>query len=75
MKKDLNLKFYTKKFQILKGENIDELICNYQNNFEFLQNKTDYIQWLFPIYSQGKNPIAHPLQLHELEVIFYLIIK
>ena len=71
MNKNLNLKFYTKKNQILEGKNIDEFINIYQSNFNFLQNKTDYIQWLFPIYSQGKNSAAHPLQLHELEVNFY----
>ena len=75
LNKQLNLEFYTNKLKIHKGRNFDEFIVRYSNDFYFLQNRTDYIQWLFPIYSQGKNKATHPLQLHELEVRSNNILK
>ena len=69
-KKDLNLKFYSNKHRINDGLNIEEFQTKYQNNFDFLENKPDYMQWLFPTYLQGLNDMIHPLQLHELEVNF-----
>ena len=67
---NLNFLFFTNDYGINNVENIDEFVKTYRNNFGFLEYQHDYIQWLFPIYTQGLNYKAHPLQLHELEVNF-----
>ena len=64
----MNLKFLTKELKINNGENIEEFVKKYQNDYKFLESNHKYIQWLFPIYTQGTNNEIHPLQLHELEV-------
>ena len=67
----MNFKFLTKELKINNGENIEEFVKKYHNDYNFLESNHGYIEWLFPEYTQGFNPQTHPLQLHELEVNCY----
>ena len=66
---DLNKKFLTNKIESTSdGIKFEDMIANWYGDYEQLERNHAYIQWLFPIYTQGMNNNIHPLQLHELNV-------
>ncbi|EIW59380.1 uncharacterized protein TRAVEDRAFT_36796 [Trametes versicolor FP-101664 SS1] len=65
-----NLEFYTNK-QPCKPDNllIDDLHEQWKTDYEKLEYKHGYIQWLFPLQEYGMNYKAQPLQKHELAAL------
>jgi hypothetical protein len=64
-----NYKFLTNKIKSYPdGDFIENILKTWMGNYELLEKHHGYIQWLFPVRSQGMNLYAHPLQTHELEV-------
>ncbi|KAH9851508.1 opioid growth factor receptor conserved domain-containing protein [Lenzites betulinus] len=65
-----NLGFYTNKLPC-KPDNllIDELHEQWKTDYEKLEYKHGYIQWLFPLQEHGLNIQAQPLQKHELAAL------
>ena len=52
------------------GEYIDEILKTWNGKYTLLENKHDYIQWLFPIYeSSAFNSFSSPLNKEERELI------
>jgi hypothetical protein len=51
---------------------IDKIHKKWWGDYERLEYHHGFIQWLFPIRSQGMNDESQPLQIHELEVIILL---
>jgi hypothetical protein len=54
------------------GDFIGKILANWFGNYDLLESHHGYIQWLFPIRTQGLNYDSHPLQLHELEVAIFI---
>jgi len=67
-----NLDFYEGKVR-LNGERnapfIDDIHARWHGEYALLEQKHDYIQWIFPIREFGMNDVAVPLTLHEAEAI------
>lgn len=53
-----------------RGDYIDNILKEWKGDYEKLERHHGYIQWLFPIRTQGMNYESHPLQIHELIVKF-----
>ena len=67
-----NFLFLTGKIQSQpNGDFIDKIHDEWSGNHDKLERHFGYIQWLFPLPTQGVNCNAHPLQKHELEVIYF----
>ncbi|KAF5360298.1 hypothetical protein D9758_009164 [Tetrapyrgos nigripes] len=62
-----NLEFYSNKRRC-RPDNllIDEIHEQWQGDYDVLEYKHGYIQWLFPIREYGMNYQSQPLQPHEL---------
>jgi hypothetical protein len=62
-----NIRFH---YNILRckpdGLLIDELHKQWRGDYDTLEDRHGFIQWLFPIREQGMNYSAQPLQLHEI---------
>ena len=64
-----NLNFLTGKIESKPdGDFIHNIHTKWFGDFRKLEIHGGYIQWLFPLPTQGVNYEAHPLQKHELEV-------
>ena len=50
------------------GDFIHNIHTKWFGDYRNLEIHHGYIQWLFPLPTQGVNYEAHPLQKHELEV-------
>nr|XP_048297259.1 opioid growth factor receptor isoform X2 [Myodes glareolus] len=63
-----NLSFYKNEicFQP-NGSFIEEILQNWKDNYELLEENHSYIQWLFPLREAGVNWHAKPLTLKEVE--------
>ncbi|CAO2577325.1 Opioid growth factor receptor [Lemmus lemmus] len=63
-----NLSFYKNEicFQP-NGAFIEEILQNWKDNYELLEENHSYIQWLFPLREPGVNWHAKPLTLKEVE--------
>ncbi|KAF8515691.1 opioid growth factor receptor conserved region-domain-containing protein [Hysterangium stoloniferum] len=62
-----NLKFYSNKLRCRPdGLLIDELHNQWEGDYETLERKHGFIQWLFPIQEYGLNYESQPLQRHEI---------
>lgn len=67
---DLNVKFFSNQMAAVPNkETIKEILAKWKDNYDLLEQNHSYIQWLFPIYSQGMNYQSHPLQLHEYRTL------
>ena len=62
--KNINFFMYNGKAKPNK-ETLAEILKHWKNNFYKLEENHDYIQWLFPIETQGMNKDSQPLQFHE----------
>lgn len=61
-----NLNFYVRGTTLRShGLNIDQIHFNWRNNFQLLEDAHDYIQFLFPIHTEGMNTFAQILYEHE----------
>jgi len=61
------LKFLTGKIKSKPdGDYVDNILKNWKGEYDRLEYHHGYIQWLFPIRTQGMNFESHPLQIHEL---------
>uniref|UniRef100_A0A8C5QPQ2 Uncharacterized protein n=1 Tax=Leptobrachium leishanense TaxID=445787 RepID=A0A8C5QPQ2_9ANUR len=65
-----NYEFYMnwRKFEP-KGEFIETILQKWHNNYEMLEENHDYIQWLFPTRSQGRNFYSSPLHPQETRLM------
>uniref|UniRef100_A0A8C5M7X6 RNase H type-1 domain-containing protein n=1 Tax=Leptobrachium leishanense TaxID=445787 RepID=A0A8C5M7X6_9ANUR len=65
-----NYEFYMnlKKFEP-HGEFIEIILHKWQNDFELLELNHDYIQWLFPTRTQGRNFYSTPLNPQETRLM------
>ena len=64
-----NIKFYLNEIKSKPdGDFIDKIHVKWWEDYERLEYHHGFIQWLFPIRTQGMNDESQPLQLHELEV-------
>ncbi|EPQ54589.1 opioid growth factor receptor [Gloeophyllum trabeum ATCC 11539] len=63
-----NLEFYSNRLRC-RPDNllIDELHERWLGDYQKLEYKHGYIQWLFPIREHGMNYESQPLQTHEIE--------
>ena len=64
-----NLSFYKNEicFQP-NGFLIEDILQNWKDNYDLLEENHSYIQWLFPLREPGVNWHAKPLTLKEVEV-------
>ena len=51
------------------GDYLDNILRNYWGDYDLLERKHNYIQWLFPLRTQGVNSYSQMLQLHELNAL------
>uniref|UniRef100_A0A8C5PHW8 RNase H type-1 domain-containing protein n=1 Tax=Leptobrachium leishanense TaxID=445787 RepID=A0A8C5PHW8_9ANUR len=65
-----NYEFYMnwRKFEP-KGEFIEIILHKWHNDYELLELNHDYIQWLFPTRSQGRNFYSTPLNPQETRLM------
>ncbi|KAK7454035.1 hypothetical protein VKT23_011546 [Stygiomarasmius scandens] len=63
-----NLEFYS-NLRRCRPDNllIDEILEQWQGEYDILESRHGFIQWLFPIREHGMNFQSQPLQPHELE--------
>ena len=67
-----NFRFLTGQIQSQPdGDFIDKIHTEWYGEYNKLERHHGYIQWLFPLPTQGVNRNAHPLQRHELKVIYF----
>ncbi|KAM6147665.1 opioid growth factor receptor [Erethizon dorsatum] len=63
-----NLSFYKNEICFLpNGCFIEDILHNWKDNYELLEDNHSYIQWLFPLREPGVNWHAKPLTLKEVE--------
>ncbi|ORY76699.1 opioid growth factor receptor conserved domain-containing protein, partial [Protomyces lactucae-debilis] len=48
---------------------IDELILKWRGQYNVLEDRHGYIQWLFPLRQQGVNPYASALLQQEVDIL------
>ncbi|XP_072489443.1 opioid growth factor receptor isoform X2 [Notamacropus eugenii] len=64
----LNLKFYKNEIAFLpNGYFIEEILKNWKEDYDILEDNHSYIQWLFPLRERGVNWHAKPLTLREIQ--------
>ncbi|XP_040187629.1 opioid growth factor receptor-like [Rana temporaria] len=65
-----NLMFYKNQMQFRpNGLYIEDLLRNWKDRYDILEENHDYIQWLFPLRQPGRNPHATPLHEDEIEMM------
>ncbi|KAF9067142.1 opioid growth factor receptor conserved region-domain-containing protein [Rhodocollybia butyracea] len=65
-----NLEFYSNRLQCRPDNlRIEEIHEKWPGDYNKLEYKHGYIQWLFPIREYGMNYESQPLQRHELEAM------
>ncbi|XP_012510099.1 PREDICTED: opioid growth factor receptor isoform X1 [Propithecus coquereli] len=63
-----NLSFYKNEIRFLpNGCFIEDILHNWRDNYDLLEDNHSYIQWLFPLREPGVNWHAKPLTLKEVE--------
>ncbi|XP_008063255.1 opioid growth factor receptor isoform X2 [Carlito syrichta] len=63
-----NLSFYRNEIRFLpNGCFIEDILQNWRDNYDVLEDNHSYIQWLFPLREPGVNWHAKPLTLQEVE--------
>ncbi|XP_010636182.3 opioid growth factor receptor [Fukomys damarensis] len=63
-----NLSFYRNEIRFLpNGCFVEDILQNWKDNYELLEDNHSYIQWLFPLREPGVNWHAKPLTLREVE--------
>ena len=68
-KLNFNLQFYNGNIKFRpNGLEINDFIEFYKNNYSYLENNHDYIQWLFPLTKQGQNKYSYKLNGFEIFV-------
>jgi len=67
-----NLDFYEGTVR-LNGERnapfVDDIHTSWHGRYDLLEQKHDYIQWIFPIREFGMNDVAQPLTIYEAEAM------
>ncbi|XP_064429515.1 opioid growth factor receptor isoform X3 [Mirounga angustirostris] len=63
-----NLSFYRNEIRFLpNGCFIEDILQNWREDYDLLEENHSYIQWLFPLREPGVNWHAKPLTLQEIE--------
>ncbi|XP_058143280.1 opioid growth factor receptor isoform X2 [Dasypus novemcinctus] len=63
-----NLSFYKNEIRFLpNGYFIEDILQNWKDKYDLLEDNHSYIQWLFPLREPGVNWHAKPLTLREVE--------
>ncbi|XP_019609050.2 opioid growth factor receptor isoform X1 [Rhinolophus sinicus] len=63
-----NLSFYRNKIRFLpNGCYIEDMLQNWREDYDLLEDNHSYIQWLFPLREPGVNWQAKPLTKREVE--------
>ncbi|XP_013000021.2 opioid growth factor receptor isoform X1 [Cavia porcellus] len=63
-----NLSFYKNEIRFLpNGCFVEDILQNWKDKYELLEDNHSYIQWLFPLREPGVNWHAKPLTLKEVE--------
>ncbi|XP_032205988.1 opioid growth factor receptor isoform X3 [Mustela erminea] len=63
-----NLSFYRNEIRFLpNGCFIEDILQNWREDYDLLEENHSYIQWLFPLREPGVNWHAKPLTLREIE--------
>ncbi|XP_055964094.1 opioid growth factor receptor [Sorex fumeus] len=63
-----NLSFYRNETRFLPdGHFIEDILQNWKDDYDRLEDNHSYIQWLFPLREPGVNWHAKPLTLEEIE--------
>ncbi|XP_069351988.1 opioid growth factor receptor isoform X1 [Eulemur rufifrons] len=63
-----NLSFYKNEIRFLpNGCFLEDILKNWRDNYDLLEDNHSYIQWLFPLREPGVNWHAKPLTLKEVE--------
>uniref|UniRef100_A0A8D2HDJ1 Opioid growth factor receptor n=1 Tax=Urocitellus parryii TaxID=9999 RepID=A0A8D2HDJ1_UROPR len=63
-----NLSFYKNEIRFLpNGCFIEDILQNWRDNYDLLEDNHSYIQWLFPLREPGVNWHAKPLTLKEVQ--------
>nr|XP_045742035.1 opioid growth factor receptor-like isoform X4 [Mirounga angustirostris] len=64
-----NLSFYRNEIRFLpNGCFIEDILQNWREDYDLLEENHSYIQWLFPLREPGVNWHAKPLTLQEIEL-------
>ncbi|XP_028926412.1 opioid growth factor receptor [Ornithorhynchus anatinus] len=64
----VNLRFYKNEIPFQpNGLHINEILKNWKNDYDILEDNHSYIQWLFPLREQGVNWYAKPLTAREIQ--------
>ncbi|XP_045837358.1 opioid growth factor receptor isoform X2 [Meles meles] len=64
-----NLSFYRNEIRFLpNGCFIEDILQNWREDYDLLEENHSYIQWLFPLREPGVNWHAKPLTLREIEL-------
>ncbi|XP_038606481.1 opioid growth factor receptor [Tachyglossus aculeatus] len=64
----VNLRFYKNEIPFQpNGVHINEILKNWKNDYDTLEDNHSYIQWLFPLREQGVNWYAKPLTAREIQ--------
>ncbi|BGP49203.1 hypothetical protein JCM10450v2_005086 [Rhodotorula kratochvilovae] len=68
--KNANLRFYRNEGPARpRRATCEELQAELRGNWDELEHRHDFVQWLFPIREQGVNWEAQPLEIHEVEAL------
>ncbi|XP_029467801.1 opioid growth factor receptor isoform X2 [Rhinatrema bivittatum] len=63
-----NVDFYRNEIRFMpNGIKIDELLDFWRQDYDVLEDKHTYIQWLFPLREEGMNWYAKPLTQREIQ--------
>ncbi|WWC85779.1 uncharacterized protein L201_000645 [Kwoniella dendrophila CBS 6074] len=63
-----NYLFYTNQIPCQPdGQKYDEWMKSSERDFIELEMNHGFVQWFFPIRERGVNPLAQPLEVHEIE--------
>lgn len=68
MRLNANVRFFRNEIKSKpNGDYLTDILEEYWKDYDLLERKHDYIQWIFPLRTQGLNSYSQILQLHELE--------
>ncbi len=75
MQDNYNLKFYNSDMCFEPNGIYFEELLSKINDLNYLEENHSYIQWLFPVKTQGQNSYSYKINDFEINVSFKFLIK